>query len=62
MKWLVENSWGEKSGKKGYYAMMDDWFDRYVQVIVVPKKFIPAPVLAVFQTTPETLPPWDPML
>lgn len=62
VKWLVENSWGEKSGKKGYYTMTDDWFEHYVQVIVVHKKFIPAPVLAVFQTAPETLPPWDPML
>jgi bleomycin hydrolase len=60
-KWLVENSWSEKPGKKGYFTMTDEWFDRYVQVIVVHKKYIPAEVLALFTTTPEKLPPWDPM-
>jgi bleomycin hydrolase len=62
VKWLVENSWGEKPGKKGYFVMTDDWFDRYVQVIVVQRKYIPAPLLSVFGTKPETLPPWDPMM
>ncbi len=60
-KWLVENSWGDKSGKKGYLTMTDAWFDKYVQVIVVHKKYIPEKTLALFQTKPELLPPWDPM-
>ncbi|RPH29425.1 aminopeptidase, partial [bacterium] len=60
-KWLVENSWGEKSGKKGYLSMTDAWFDKYVQVIVVHKKYIPEKTLALFETRPELLPPWDPM-
>jgi bleomycin hydrolase len=60
-KWLVENSWSEKPGKKGYFTMTDGWFDRYVQVIVVHKKYIPAEILSLFNTTPEKLPPWDPM-
>ena len=61
-KWLVENSWGESFGKKGFFVMKDSWFDQYVQVIVVKKQFIPASVLAVFSTKAETLPPWDPMM
>jgi len=61
-KWLVENSWGDTRGKKGYLYMLDDWFDQYVQVVVVHKRYIPKDVLAVFQTKAEMLPPWDPML
>jgi len=62
VKWLVENSWGDQAGKKGYFTMTDAWFDLYVQVIVVQKKYIPAGLLAVFSTQPERLPPWDPMM
>ena len=62
VKWLVENSWGDKIGKKGYLVMMDEWFDRYVQVIVVRKKYIPESVLAVFESKADVLPPWDPMM
>ena len=60
-KWLVENSWSEKPGKKGYFTMTDEWFDRYVQVIVVHRKYIPEEILSLFRTVPEKLPPWDPM-
>ncbi|HMK37908.1 MAG TPA: C1 family peptidase [Bacteroidota bacterium] len=61
VKWLVENSWSDKPGKKGYFTMTDEWFDRYVQVVVVHRKYIPAEILALFTTPPEKLPPWDPM-
>jgi bleomycin hydrolase len=62
VKWLVENSWGEKAGKKGFFVMLDEWFDRYVQVVVVQKRYIPESLLALFKTEAETLPPWDPMM
>lgn len=62
VKWLVENSWGDKRGAKGYFTMADGWFDRYVQVVVVPRKVVPAEVLKVFGTQADTLPPWDPMM
>jgi bleomycin hydrolase len=62
VKWLVENSWGEKAGKKGFFVMLDDWFDRYVQVVVVQRKYVSESLLAVFKTKAETLPPWDPMM
>jgi bleomycin hydrolase len=62
VKWLVENSWGDARGKKGYYTMTDTWFDRFVQVVVVPKAKVPKDLLAAFGTQAEVLPPWDPMM
>ena len=60
-KWLVENSWGEQIGKKGYLHMLDEWFGHFVLMIIVHKNFIPPRLLALYQTEPEVLPPWDPM-
>jgi len=60
-KWLVENSWGKKACKNGYYHMMDEWFGYYVQEIVVHKKYIPENIIKIFKTKATLLPPWDPM-
>lgn len=40
LKYLVENSWGEKIGEKntGNFIMSDEWFDENVYLIVVDKK------------------------
>jgi bleomycin hydrolase len=61
-KWLVENSWGDTRGKKGYLMMVDDWFDHYVQEVVVHKKYVTKDILAVFETGATVLPAWDPMM
>jgi len=37
-KWLVENSWGEESGKKGNLIMSDTWFDKHVYTTVIHRK------------------------
>ncbi|KAI3388915.1 hypothetical protein SNEBB_006741 [Seison nebaliae] len=61
MKWRVENSWGEDNMGKGYLTMSDQWFDEYVFMVVVNKKYVPADVLKAEESTPIQLPAWDPM-
>ena len=61
LKWKVENSWGEKVGKKGYFIASDAWMDEYTYQIVVRKEFLTAEELAAYEAEPEVLLPWDPM-
>jgi aminopeptidase C len=42
--------------------MLDDWFDKYVQVVVIHRKYLPSEILAQFKTPSTMLPPWDPMV
>ena len=39
-RWLVENSWGEFSGKDGNLVMSDQWFDRHVYEVAVHKRHL----------------------
>jgi bleomycin hydrolase len=59
-KWLVENSWGKTYGNDGFFSMRDDWFDFYVQMVVVKKQYVTDSTLKLFDQKPELLPPWDP--
>lgn len=60
-KWKVENSWGEKAGKKGYYTMSDDWMNEYCYQIVVKKEFLPDELKQAYDEASTLLKPWDPM-
>ena len=61
-KWRVENSWGNKSGDKGYHIMTDRWFDEYNYEIVVHKKHISQKLIDLIdKEIPIHLDPWDPM-
>lgn len=61
VKWMVENSWGKKSGHNGYMIMTDQWFNEYMFRVVANKKYIPADVLEILKQKPIRLPAWDPM-
>jgi len=60
-KWRVENSWGDKSGDKGYFLMTDDWFSEYMYEVVIDKCYLPSRILSLLEKIPVALDPWDPM-
>ena len=60
-KWRVTNSWGTDNGKAGYYTMTDNWFDKYVFNVILPKKYLPEEVLAILEKKAREIPTWDPM-
>lgn len=60
-RWRVENSWGEKVGRKGFFIMTDEWFDEYMFEIAVPKKYLPKHLIDLLDLPPFPLEPWDPL-
>ena len=61
IKWKIENSWGPKSGNKGYMMMTDKWFDEYTYEVVIDKKYLNKKLLRYLDSKPISLAPWDPM-
>lgn len=60
-RWKVENSWGDKYGKEGYFIMSDDWFDEFNYQVVIDRKYLSEEQKKVLEQEPIVLPPWDPM-
>jgi bleomycin hydrolase len=60
-RWKVENSWGDKSGEKGWFRMSDDWFSEFVYQVVVEKKHLTDAEREALTLAPIRLKPWDPM-
>ncbi len=61
LEWQVENSWGEKAGKKGMYSMSDEWFDTFMYQIMIDKKYLPKEWQDKLSQDAVELAPWDPM-
>lgn len=61
VKWLLENSWGDKSGWKGHLVMTNEWMQEYLFRLIVEKKYASDRVLEALNTKPIELPAWDPM-
>ncbi len=60
-KWKVENSWGDKNGKDGYFIMGEKWFEEYAYEIVVDESYLSDEMKESWKAKPIVLPPWDPM-
>jgi len=60
-KWRVENTWGEKSGNKGYLVMTNEWFDEFMFQICVKKDLLDDQAVEGLSKEPQLLPAWDPM-
>ena len=59
-RWKIENSWSDKNGQKGYYSASDSWFDKYMYVVAINKKYLSEKALAALEEEPTVLEPWDP--
>lgn len=59
-RWKIENSWGDKMANKGYYIASDSWFDKYMYVIAVHKKYLSPEAAAALGGEVKELAPWDP--
>ncbi len=59
-RWKIENSWGEGPGNKGYFIGSDSWFDQYMYVVAIHKKFLSPEALAALKKESVVVAPWDP--
>ena len=59
-RWKIENSWGTDVANKGYYIASDSWFDKYVYVVAINKKYLSKEARAALNEDPIELLPWDP--
>lgn len=59
-RWKIENSWGDKIANKGYFIASDSWFDKYVYVAAINRKFLTEEAVAGLSEEPVELEPWDP--
>lgn len=60
VKWKVENSWGEKRGRDGWWTITKSWFEENVYEVLIDKKYCPPELLKLLTEEPIVMPPWDP--
>ena len=61
IKWLVENSWGTSPGRGGLFHMYDGWFDEYVLMTIVKKKYLPKRLTDMLEKKPTLIKEQDPL-
>ncbi|NLH64126.1 MAG: C1 family peptidase [Erysipelotrichaceae bacterium] len=59
-RWKIENSWGEEIANKGFFIASDTWFDKYMYVVAINKKYLSKKALKALSGKPAELAPWDP--
>ena len=59
-RWKIENSWGDEIANKGYFIASDTWFDKYMYVVAINKKYLSKKALSALKKAPVELEPWDP--
>ena len=57
--WIAENSFGLGRGAGGYIQMDADWWRRYMFRMAIDRKFLPEPLEALLDSTPEVIPYWN---
>jgi bleomycin hydrolase len=59
-RWKIENSWGEETANKGFFIASDTWFDKYMYVVAVNKKYLSKKAVKALSGKSAELAPWDP--
>ena len=60
MAWRIENSWGKDACKDGYLVASQDWWQTYGGEVVVCREFVPAELLAIYDSGEVTdVAPWS---
>ncbi|NEG70510.1 C1 family peptidase [Bifidobacterium sp. BRDM6] len=61
LRWKIENSWGEDNGEKGFYVASADWFDSFVNEIIIKKDYLDDKALAALAEPAVEIEPWAPL-
>lgn len=59
-QWKIENSWGDQTGKKGYFIMNEEFFTHFVYQAAIEKRYLNEKELEALDKESKLLPPWDP--
>lgn len=58
-RWKIENSWGTKWGKDGYFIASDEYFNQYVYEAAIHKKYLSKDQLEMLKLEPVFTEPWE---
>ncbi len=61
-RWKIENSWGDASGKKGYFIGSEKWFKANVYQVVIRKELLSDAQRALLDQAPLPMSLWDPFV